>query len=59
MNKKQKDLLKKIVIIGAIAIVAYFVLKNVRNAVTDRAASNYSKDIAKDAVSKAKRFARK
>lgn len=59
MNRKQKDLAKKIAIITGIAIIAYFVLTNIRNAVTDRAAGNYSQGIAKDVVSKAKGLKRR
>lgn len=56
MKKKQQELLKKVAIIVGVGIIAYFVLRTVRDRVTDRAASTYSKSIAKDTVQKVKNF---
>ena len=58
MKKKQRSLLVTIGTIALIAFIAYLLLKNVRDVVTDKVAKRVSKDIAKETVSKASGYLR-
>ena len=54
MTKKQKDMYLKVATIAAIALVAYFVFKNMREAVGNTVTKQVSKNAAKDTVGQAK-----
>ena len=58
ITAKQQSLLFKIAIIAVIAIVAYFVFKNIRNEVSDKVSQRVSKDMARETVGQVGGFLR-
>lgn len=58
VTKKQKSLMLKIAAIAAIALVAYFVFRNMRDIVSDKVSRRISKDMAKETVGQVSGFAR-
>jgi uncharacterized membrane protein len=58
VTKKHKSLMLKIAAIAAIALVAYFVFRNMRDIVSDKVSKRISKDMAKETVGQVSGFAR-